>query len=343
MYSDKIIGSIVAGAAGDALGYPVEFMNYDEIVQAYGEKGITDFSLEWSDRKYGEAQISDDTQMTLYTIEGILDAPDDDVETLIESITKSYVTWMCLQQGLQPRLSDGPVLCFYKDVNHRRAPGMTCLSALYDIYMGREVLNDSKGCGGIMRVAPVGLYGASHGWPLRMTSEVASQVALITHKHPLSTLSSAVCAMVIHQCTIANRPIGRRELHDAVIKSFEIIRCEHSYPERYVKVLEDLCMKALSLADDPRSDQAIIEEELGEGWVAEETLAISLFSVARHIDNVKEACISAVNHSGDSDSTGAVAGNIIGAIVGYHAIPDSMKDKLQLHDLIVEFAIRLSR
>lgn len=48
--------------------------------------------------------------------------------------------------------------------------------------------------------------------------------------------------------------------------------------------------------------------------------------------------ISAVNHGGDSDSTGAVAGNIIGAILGYDAIPNYFKDNIQLQDMLISTA-----
>ena len=52
--------------------------------------------------------------------------------------------------------------------------------------------------------------------------------------------------------------------------------------------------------------------------------------------------ISAVNHGGDSDSTGAVAGNIIGAILGYDAIPDEFTESIQLHDLLIEMADKMT-
>ncbi|MDE6340507.1 MAG: ADP-ribosylglycohydrolase family protein, partial [Muribaculaceae bacterium] len=78
--------------------------------------------------------------------------------------------------------------------------------------------------------------------------------------------------------------------------------------------------------------------ELGEGWVAEETLAIAVFSVMRYVDDFEKCVCCAVNHDGDSDSTGAVAGNIIGAILGYNAIPKKYLTALELHDVIVSVA-----
>ena len=56
------------------------------------------------------------------------------------------------------------------------------------------------------------------------------------------------------------------------------------------------------------------------------------------LDNFDRAMIAAVNHKGDSDSTGAVTGNILGAVVGYDAIPEFFKTDLELHDVILHVA-----
>ena len=77
MQIDRIRGSLIGGAMGDALGYPVEFIpSFEEIQAKYGEKGITrlDDSHWWmnDDGESGKAWISDDTQMTLFTACGTL-------------------------------------------------------------------------------------------------------------------------------------------------------------------------------------------------------------------------------------------------------------------------------
>ena len=46
----------------------------------------------------------------------------------------------------------------------------------------------------------------------------------------------------------------------------------------------------------------------------------------------------AVNHSGDSDSTGSIAGNILGALHGVHSIPTPWLEHLELHDTITTLA-----
>ena len=59
---------------------------------------------------------------------------------------------------------------------------------------------------------------------------------------------------------------------------------------------------------------------------------------AAFFDGEKKAIIASVNHSGDSDSTGSVTGNILGAYLGMSAIPQKYLDKLELKDVITEIA-----
>jgi ADP-ribosylglycohydrolase len=48
-----------------------------------------------------------------------------------------------------------------------------------------------------------------------------------------------------------------------------------------------------------------------------------------------------VNHDGDSDSTGALAGNLLGTMHGADAIPSSWLEPLELRDAIVTIATDL--
>ena len=104
--------------------------------------------------------------------------------------------------------------------------------------------------------------------------------------------------------------------------------------------------KAVELAYSDISDNDAIRE-LGEGWVAEETWGIALYCALRHIDSVEEAIIASVNYRGDSDSTGSVCGNIMGAIYGYEHIKERnifccdgkmLEDTLELSEIILALA-----
>ena len=80
---------------------------------------------------------------------------------------------------------------------------------------------------------------------------------------------------------------------------------------------------------------------LGEGWVAEETLAIAIYCSLKYCDDFEKAIIASVNHSGDSDSTGAVTGNIMGAYLGLKNIPKKMVDVIELKDLMLYLAEKM--
>lgn len=334
---DKCRGSLVGGAVGDALGYEVEFMSLSSIRKRFGENGISDYVLHGC-----VAEFSDDTQMSLFTAEGLLSAVADDKiyeKEIMPYITKAYEYWYYTQS--RPGLKmNGSWLTHISSLWSRRAPGNTCLSALHCITMpsSAPVINNSKGCGGVMRVAPIGIFSAAH--PVMLDLEhagyLAGYVADITHKHPLSTYSSMAFAMIVAEC-ISQENIDREKFKFIVMdRVFRLLGLWFN-GDNHLAELQILIKDALELAVSKEADTYVIPQ-LGEGWVAEETLAIAIFSVMRYIDNFEKCICCSVNHDGDSDSTGAVAGNIIGAILGYNAIPEKYLTNLELHDVLVSVA-----
>lgn len=342
---DKCRGSLVGGAIGDALGYPVEFVgSFEQIRAKYGDGGIKAYDLDypWLVKRNDEALFSDDTQMTLYTAEGIIQSANSG-EPLLPAIREAYLAWFGPQMGKKVKISYDSKLAKIDELNQLRAPGNTCLSALNSIYCGNEAFNASKGCGGIMRVAPIGIYGATHGWSLEKTGKIAGDVAEITHKHKMSTFSSAVQAMVIQSCLLADGIVDADAFKGFVDKALGLLPAMYPGHDELLLEFTELIKKSINEEQSPLADWQVIEYGLGEGWVAEETLAIALFSVVRHIGDFKGCMACAVNHGGDSDSTGAVAGNIIGAMLGYDALPAEFTDPLQLRALLVSTADALVR
>ena len=116
------------------------------------------------------------------------------------------------------------------------------------------------------------------------------------------------------------------------------------FPRHHLEDLEMMGMAkvAIDLSSNDHTDLQNIKA-LGEGWVGDEALAIALYCAIRHFDSFEDAMIAAVNHGGDSDSTGAVTGNILGAAMGYDAIPQFYKDDLEMHALILHMADDLYR
>lgn len=337
---DKSRGCLVGGAIGDALGYIVEFVgSHDEICARYGADGITayDLNYDWLDEPQSKALISDDTQMTLYTAEALIEARRNGWP-IIPAIQQSYLAWLGPQIGQPVTVDYDSRLLGISELNRRRAPGATCITALTAVRDGRQPSNDSKGCGGVMRVAPVGIYGAVHGLDIHDTARMAGEAAELTHLHPLSTYASAALAVIVQECIVADTPIDAVSFTAIVNDALRTVKTVYGAGAREMSYFVKLMQVALGLRERQLPDWDLIENVLGEGWVAEETLAIAVFAVLRHIDDFDACMTAAVNHGGDSDSTGAVAGNILGAIIGYAALPEKFTADVQFRDLLVEHA-----
>lgn len=209
--------------------------------------------------------------------------------------------------------------------------------SLNDIFRGKETINNSKGCGGVMRIAPIPLYAAvDNRMDIMEADKLAGDAAEITHQHPLGYIPASLMSHVIYRLVLDENPT-RKGLIEYIYEG--IGKLDDLFPQHHREVLEmmGIARVAIDLSANDHSDLQNIGA-LGGGWVGEEALAIALYCAIRHFDNFEEAMIAAVNHGGDSDSTGAVTGNILGAAIGYDAIPQFFKDDLELHDVILHMA-----
>ena len=312
----RVRGCLLAGAVGDALGAPVEFWSRDEIHARLGPEGVTGYLPAYG-REAGA--ITDDTQMTLFTAEGIIRATVRYAHRGIAHgpsvLQRAYVRWLATQ-GEAPLPPDGQNgwLVHVAGLHHRRAPGTTCLAALRggDVGEVEKPTNHSKGCGGVMRAAPAGLTGLHDPFGL------GTMAAAVTHGHPTGFLTAGFFAK-----TIAGLLAGDT-LDGALDAATGELRQHPGHEET---------LAAVTAAREHTGDV----EALGGGWVAEEALAIAIHCVLAGPD-LRTALLRAVNHSGDSDSTGAIAGNLAGTLYGEAAIPPEWLGPLELRDTIEQVA-----
>jgi len=319
-------GCLLGGAVGDALGAPVEFMSIDEIRSRFGMAGVVDFTTAF-DKQGG---ITDDTQMALFTADGLLRAH---VKASLEGnanvaavVAHAYQRWLATQGETPPLLDttgDQGWLIGQQDLHARRVPGHTCLQALQAMpALGARARNDSKGCGGAMRVAPAGLYcarapGSSDQRVLRRAFDLGCELAGLTHGHPTGQAAAGAFAGIV---ALLARDY---ELDEAIEEALPLVERRPLGAE--TKAAID---KAMRLARDgvPGPEQI---GELGEGWVAEEALAIALYCALAAPDYTSGVLL-AVNHNGDSDSTGAMAGSLLGALHGIDNVPRRWLSALEL-------------
>jgi ADP-ribosylglycohydrolase len=312
----RVRGCLLAGAVGDALGAPVEFWSRDEIRARLGPGGVTGYLPAYG--RSGGA-VTDDTQMTLFTAEGIIRATVRYAHRGIAHgpsvLQRAYARWLSTQgeAPLPPEGQDG-WLVHVDGLHHRRAPGNTCLAALRGGEVGEvaKPTNGSKGCGGVMRAAPAGLTG------LHAPFELGTMAAAVTHGHPTGYLTGGFLAK-----TVAGLLAGEG-LERALDAATAELRERPGHEET---------LAAVTAARAHTGDV----EALGAGWVAEEALAIAIHCVLA-TDDLPAALLLAVDHGGDSDSTGAIAGNIAGTLYGEGAIPAEWLAPLELREVIEQVA-----
>lgn len=335
---EKYQACLLGGAIGDALGAPIEFMSLENILSTYTPVGVRDYV----EHESGLGEFTDDTQMTLFTAEGILRAKHRMVCKGISGgqlpiMLKAYRRWLLTQEINSPndqlpeRIKNKLTgwLINEQSLYKRRAPGNTCISALRDgsARSIEQPLNDSKGCGTVMRVAPIGLF--FHNNP-EYAFQFASEVSALTHGHPTGYLSGGFLASVIAYLVQGD------QLLDSIEKSIEIIKKLGNHEETLNAVKR--CLTTFYDARNSGDFSFKTTATLGEAWVAEEALAISLFWSLIFENNFSEGVIHAINHGGDSDSTGAITGNILGVINGIDNIPKKWIYQLNNTSIVLQIA-----
>ncbi|MFJ7276014.1 ADP-ribosylglycohydrolase family protein [Kitasatospora sp. NPDC098663] len=320
-YRDRVRGALLGGAVGDALGWPVEFQQLHQIQQRYGPDGVTGLPA-----GAGPVEVTDDTQMTLFTAEGLIRAFvrgwTGGGGSVPEAVHAAYRRWLLTQrQGSpdtapQPRPYDGWLLT-RPFLYASRAPGNACMSGVAEhpefespsvIGQPGPINPDSKGCGTVMRSAPFGLARLG----VELSFGLAVQCAQITHGHPTGYLSAGAFAALVERLASGTEPWA------AVGETVEQIR-ELPGSKETVQALA----RAVRVAQESQPTAESVER-VGLGWIAEECLAIAVYSLLATTlepDPVRSALVLSVNHSGDSDSTGAVCGNLVGAAYGASALP----------------------
>ncbi len=350
---ERSVGCLLGGAAGDALGAPIEFMSMDEIRRRYGDAGITGYVEFWS----GQGAFTDDTQMTLFTAEGLVLAGEKGrgsgpraLSAVIEGVYRAYLRWL-LTQGEEANwgraratpegLKAEGGLIREKGMWARRSPGMTCLAALQSGRCGStsDPINVSKGCGGVMRVAPVGLRYADPEAAFLTGCEVAA----ITHGHPSGYLPAGFLAAFISSLSRGEEMLPALEGAEALLKGWKGHAETLSAVERAAAAAARIARGEAPKLAFPEAIDALAGKEdasgPGGGWTGEKALAIALFCALSFPDDLRAGVLAAVNHGGDSDTTGAITGNILGARLGKGALPREWVAGLDMANLVEGFEI----
>lgn len=334
---DRFLASMLAGALGDALGYGVRAQPISSIRAEHGESGLTGPVV-----RDGLVRVSDATRLMLFTVDGLVRAH---IARRIEpsargpepEVQHAYLRWL-YTQGRPWAEAGGPYarylgrpdgwLIAHRELFEPRGPESVCVSALDGFARTHRQgtfdsrVNDANGCSGLVRAAPVAVWSNDP----EEVFHAAAATAALTHGHPSGYLSAGVLAVLVHQL------IRGAPLDDALWLARDLL-LEWPGHEAQLRAIDS----ADSLAERGVVPPEVLAKQLGGGRSADQALAIGLYSVLA-TRSLPEALLLAVNHSGDSDSTGIVCGNIAGAVYGTRAVSTHWLGGLELHDIVRRLA-----
>ncbi len=306
---DYIRGTIVGGAIGDAFGMPCEGMPKEEIAKRYGQ--VTSYQdSEYAKYTKGlkKGQYTDDTQLTLATLESLIEKNGVDIEDIGKKFVELYRT------------------------KSLRGAGRTTQAALKKILCGASALESGiekgYGCGAAMRISPIGLIKDGKNKEL-----LVADVARITHKNSLAVASSMAVAFSIGCLLGGTNHVDTLEQK----KEFLDFVAQWSNYEPPSNEL-DFSEKIKEMAQFIEEDFSQLADRIGVSGLATESVVLAIFSFLKEPRDFQKLLVQSTNCGGDTDSIAAIAGNLFGAYNGYTAIPVSLRIYLENSDKIVKLA-----
>lgn len=318
----KIEDILLAGALGDAFGYEIEFYNMTKIFILYGESGLIHYPI-----KHGHLYVSDDTQMTLFcqnACKNYLNTQNFDShiqKNLINEINDSYNNWYITQTEKYNQTQHyNNELMQFEELWALRAPGNTCLSALSNGGNGGinilSKINDSKGCGGIMRAAPISFLNTD----IATIFDLGVKQAALTHGHPDGYLPSGFFSSVLKLISDGIDPMESLEISINILKQYK-------HHENFLFQINNL---KNCLQDTQMYYGNTLNQKLGEGWVGDEAFTVAFYSFMKATD-FEDCLILSANHNGDSDSTATLAAQLYAAKFG---LSHEAQEQIQYLDVL---------
>lgn len=275
-------GALLGQLCGDALGSQVEFQRPDEIAEDYPD-GVRDM-VDGGTWNTMAGQPTDDSELALALARSLVRRGAFDPVQVAEA----YAAWYASHPF---------------DVGHttRAAlePAAAAVRAGQDAAAAARAAakRESKANGALMRIAPLGIHAA--GKDAAQIMAWAREDARLTHPHPVCQDASALQAAAL--ALAVARGGAPADLAD---EALELARQEGLHPE----VLEAL-VASRTERPDFTTFQGLVTVALQNAW----------FQLRHH--GPEDAIIDTVRHGGDTDTNGAIAGALLGAVHGVHALP----------------------
>ncbi|MFJ5468614.1 ADP-ribosylglycohydrolase family protein [Pectobacterium carotovorum] len=309
MKQERILGALYGQALGDAMGMPSELWPRTRVKAHFG----------WIDRflpgpaennaacYFGRGEFTDDTSMALSLADAIIEC---DGEINADAIGRHILKW-----------------AESFDAFNKNVLGPTSKIALKAIRQGTpvsELENNGVTNGAAMRASPLGCLLPAHD-----LDEFIDQVALAsspTHKSDLAIAGAVVVAWAI------SRAVDGASWQEIVDALPSVAR--HAQEKRITTFSASLAARlelALSIvrrANGTESASEQLYQLIGAGTSTIESVATAIAMVELAQTDPNRCAILCANLGGDTDTIGAMATAICGALHGVTAIDAALKQEL---------------
>jgi len=304
----KAWGCLAGLALGDALGMPTEFLTPEQIVAEYGSVETLVPAPRWHPHAvFPPGRVTDDTEQALalaqvYLREGCMNA---------DAAARAILDWAAAQIGHLER---------YLGPSTRRA-----LDLLSTGTSPRESGHGGKTNGAAMRIAPVGIV---NGGDLDRALQDTVEASLPTHGTTLAISGAAAVAFAIASA------MDRAATLDSVLEAAMegAIRGRQHGNWTWTPPIEkriELALQFVRQAENEAKALQSLYEIIGVDLTVPESIPTSFGLVALAEGDPMQAIRYAANLGGDTDTIGAVAGAICGALRGIQSMDRAMLAKVE--------------
>ncbi len=264
LLKDRIAGSFIGAAIGDALGRVTEFVpSIDEINKKFGKEGVTVF--EPSMQVYSPLAFThvvpytDDTVMALELAKVMLEGKQSNwsVAIIMDHLARSYVRLLGRNRyNVDPlfaiRAHGGTNLKACQVLQSYLDYGLDAKNPLWwyrntDRYANSyfKPIEQEGGCGSVMRAWPIGIIFANS---IPLIKELSEKQSCLTHRHPMARAACVALAVGVSQALLQKTP---DEIAQAMIEAAEAFdHQEHLYKKNAVKIMDENLFDASLVAQD---------------------------------------------------------------------------------------------
>ncbi len=301
----RVEDGLLGFAVGDALGVPVEFVERSTLES----KPVKDM-LEYGTHNQPKGTWSDDTSMTIATMDSIIEIKKIDYEKM----ANNFLLWMTNKK--------------YNPHGYLFDIGLTTSKALRKYLIERGAAQKAgstnyydNGNGSLMRMLPLVYYFDNYELPDREMATIINNVSSITHGHPISCLG---CYLYVKY---AMNILEGQDFNQAYrsLQQVDVSMYDEDTVKFYSRVLDGHLSEI--------ADSSLIKSS---GFIVD-TLEAAIWCNLQN-SNYKDAVLQAINLGNDTDTIGALTGGLAGIMYGSESIPKEWLDSLAQKDYLQELS-----